>query len=60
VSKALATAAVVSLSCSPAFADLNKYEAEMRGEFGIGSAAQFGSADLKYNFLLISSLISSE
>lgn len=47
VSKALATVAVVSLSCSPAFADLNKYEAEMRGEFGIGSAAQFGSADLK-------------
>ncbi|EPS69342.1 hypothetical protein M569_05425, partial [Genlisea aurea] len=30
-----------------AFADLNKYEAETRGEFGIGSAAQFGSADLK-------------
>lgn len=32
----------------PAVADLNKFEAEMRGEFGIGSAAQFGSADLKF------------
>jgi hypothetical protein len=31
----------------PAYADLNKFEAEQRGEFGIGSAAQFGSADLK-------------
>ncbi|XP_038725346.1 thylakoid lumenal protein TL20.3, chloroplastic isoform X2 [Tripterygium wilfordii] len=31
----------------PAVADLNKYEAETRGEFGIGSAAQFGSADLR-------------
>ena len=30
-----------------ALADLNKFEAETRGEFGIGSAAQFGSADLK-------------
>ncbi|KAE8732339.1 Thylakoid lumenal protein [Hibiscus syriacus] len=28
-------------------AELNKFEAETRGEFGIGSAAQFGSADLK-------------
>ena len=32
----------------PAAADLNKFEAEMRGEFGIGSAAQYGSADLKF------------
>jgi len=31
----------------PAYADLNRFEAEQRGEFGIGSAAQFGSADLK-------------
>ncbi|XP_039122257.1 thylakoid lumenal protein TL20.3, chloroplastic isoform X2 [Dioscorea cayenensis subsp. rotundata] len=31
----------------PAVADLNKFEAELRGEFGIGSAAQFGSADLR-------------
>lgn len=28
-------------------ADLNKYEADTRGEFGIGSAAQFGSAELR-------------
>lgn len=41
-------AAVISFSSSfPANADLNKYEAEMRGEFGIGSAAQYGSADLR-------------
>ncbi|GMH09510.1 hypothetical protein Nepgr_011351 [Nepenthes gracilis] len=47
VSAALA-AAVVSFSSSfPASADLNKYEADIRGEFGIGSAAQFGSADLR-------------
>ncbi|KAK9277654.1 hypothetical protein L1049_007200 [Liquidambar formosana] len=47
VSTALA-AAVVSFSTSmPVLADLNKYEAETRGEFGIGSAAQFGSADLR-------------
>ncbi|KAK1305531.1 Thylakoid lumenal protein [Acorus calamus] len=31
----------------PALAELNKYEADVRGEFGIGSAAQYGSADLK-------------
>jgi hypothetical protein len=30
-----------------AYADLNKFEAERRGEFGIGSAAQYGSAVLK-------------
>jgi hypothetical protein len=30
-----------------AYADLNKFEAEQRGEFGIGSAAQYGSAVLK-------------
>ncbi|XP_057518647.1 thylakoid lumenal protein TL20.3, chloroplastic [Amaranthus tricolor] len=48
VSTALAAAAVVSFSTTyPALADLNKFEAEMRGEFGIGSAAQYGSADLK-------------
>ncbi|OAY77922.1 Thylakoid lumenal protein, chloroplastic [Ananas comosus] len=49
-SAALAAAVVVSFEGSvpmPAVADLNKFEAEMRGEFGIGSAAQFGSADLK-------------
>lgn len=41
----------------PALADLNKFEAEMRGEFGIGSAAQYGSADLKSVSLLNSHLI---
>eukprot|EP00898_Chlorokybus_atmophyticus_P009058 jgi/Chlat1/9153/Chrsp97S08397 len=33
---------------SPALADLNKFEANTRGEFGIGSAAQYGSADLRH------------
>nr|XP_004298665.2 PREDICTED: thylakoid lumenal protein At1g12250, chloroplastic isoform X2 [Fragaria vesca subsp. vesca] len=48
VSVALATAAVISFSSGmPAIADLNKFEAETPGEFGIGSAAQFGSADLR-------------
>jgi hypothetical protein len=52
VSTALA-AALVGLTAAgpmPAMADLNKFEAEQRGEFGIGSAAQFGSADLKYDY----------
>lgn len=43
---ALAAAVIVSSSGFPAMADLNKFEADIRGEFGIGSAAQFGSADL--------------
>lgn len=47
VSTALAAAVVACSSNMSALADLNKYEAETRGEFGIGSAAQFGSADLK-------------
>ncbi|KAF8032855.1 hypothetical protein BT93_D1669 [Corymbia citriodora subsp. variegata] len=47
VSAALAAAVVSFGSSLPANADLNKYEAETRGEFGIGSAAQFGSADLR-------------
>ncbi|XP_031253533.1 thylakoid lumenal protein TL20.3, chloroplastic-like isoform X2 [Pistacia vera] len=47
VSTALATAVVACSSDISALADLNKYEAETRGEFGIGSAAQFGSADLR-------------
>ncbi|KAH9318235.1 hypothetical protein KI387_020004, partial [Taxus chinensis] len=42
-----AVAAVVIGTGMNAEADLNKYEAETRGEFGIGSAAQFGSADLR-------------
>ncbi|CAN0842069.1 Thylakoid lumenal protein TL20.3, chloroplastic [Linum grandiflorum] len=48
-SAALAAAAVIngSFQVAPAVAELNKYEAATRGEFGIGSAAQFGSADLK-------------
>lgn len=46
VSTAIA-AAILSSVPLPAIADLNKYEAAQRGEFGIGSAAQFGSADLK-------------
>ncbi|CAL5020624.1 unnamed protein product [Urochloa decumbens] len=45
VSAALAAAVVAATM--PAYADLNRFEAEQRGEFGIGSAAQFGSADLK-------------
>ncbi|XP_075522900.1 thylakoid lumenal protein TL20.3, chloroplastic [Primulina tabacum] len=48
VSTALAAAAAAAFSSNiPAIADLNKFEAETRGEFGIGSAAQYGSADLK-------------
>eukprot|EP00850_Spirogloea_muscicola_P023004 SM000323S12616 [mRNA] locus=s323:11535:20245:+ [translate_table: standard] len=40
-------AASLLLTSPPAFADLNKFEANTRGEFGIGSAAQYGSADLR-------------
>ncbi|CAH9086212.1 unnamed protein product [Cuscuta europaea] len=48
VSTALA-AAVITMGPNEmsAMADLNKFEAAQRGEFGIGSAAQFGSADLR-------------
>jgi hypothetical protein len=48
VSTALA-AAVISFGSwdMSALADLNKFEADVRGEFGIGSAAQYGSADLR-------------
>ncbi|CAI8589185.1 unnamed protein product [Vicia faba] len=46
-SATLAAAVIVFSSDMSALADLNKFEAEMRGEFGIGSAAQFGSADLR-------------
>lgn len=46
-------AAVISFSSGmPAIADLNKFEADTPGEFGIGSAAQFGSADLRSHFFL--------
>lgn len=51
VSTALAAAVIGFSSSLPASADLNKYEAETRGEFGIGSAAQFGSADLRSKLL---------
>ncbi|GFZ06976.1 pentapeptide repeat-containing protein [Actinidia rufa] len=47
VSTALAAAVVILGVDKSALADLNKFEAEQRGEFGIGSAAQFGSADLR-------------
>ncbi|XP_027360529.1 thylakoid lumenal protein TL20.3, chloroplastic isoform X2 [Abrus precatorius] len=47
VSATLAAAVIAFSSDMSALADLNKFEAEMRGEFGIGSAAQFGSADLR-------------
>ncbi|XP_057811151.1 thylakoid lumenal protein TL20.3, chloroplastic isoform X1 [Salvia miltiorrhiza] len=48
VSTSLAAAVIAFTTANmPAMADLNKFEAETRGEFGIGSAAQFGSADLK-------------
>lgn len=53
VSTAIA-AAVITFSCDmSALADLNKFEADIRGEFGIGSAAQFGSADLRLNSKLL-------
>ncbi|KAK1381833.1 Thylakoid lumenal protein, chloroplastic [Heracleum sosnowskyi] len=47
VSTALAAAVITFSSDFSALADLNKFEADIRGEFGIGSAAQYGSADLK-------------
>ena len=57
VSATVLTAAVISFgSGMPAVADLNKFEAATRGEFGIGSAAQFGSADLRYFFFFFTSL----
>lgn len=56
VSTALAAAVVTFSSGMPAMADLNKFEADMRGEFGIGSAAQFGSADLRYFICLVISI----
>lgn len=39
VSATLAAAIIAFSSDMSALADLNKFEAEMRGEFGIGSAA---------------------
>lgn len=43
---ALLASALLALS-PPAFADLNVYEAEAGGEFGRGSAMQYGEADIQ-------------
>jgi hypothetical protein len=40
-------AAVLLLAAQPAGAELNKYEAAAGGEFNIGTARQFGEADVK-------------
>ena len=50
--KALAGAAATLLSfsafaCQPALADLNKFEAAAGGEFNVGTAAQYGEAELR-------------
>ncbi len=50
--KALRGAAAAFLSfslftCQPASADLNRFEAAAGGEFGVGTAAQFGEAELR-------------
>jgi hypothetical protein len=37
----------VVLLASPALAELNKFEAGAGGEFGMGSAQQYGEADVK-------------
>ena len=52
VDKALAGAAAALLSlgafaCGPALADLNKFEAAAGGEFGVGTAMQYGDAELR-------------
>ena len=39
-------ASAALLTAAPAFADLNRYEADAGGEFGIGSAQQYGEADV--------------
>lgn len=45
---ALAAGAAVTIALAPpALADLNKYEYNAGGEFGVGSALQYGEADLK-------------
>jgi hypothetical protein len=43
----VATLGAVVLLASPASADLNKFEAGAGGEFGMGSAQQYGEADIK-------------
>ena len=52
VDKAMAGAAAAVLSlgafaCGPALADLNKFEAAAGGEFGVGTAMQYGDAELR-------------
>lgn len=42
-----ALAAALLLAASPASAELNKFEYEIGGEFGVGTAQQYGEADLK-------------
>lgn len=45
---ALAAGAAVTISLAPpALADLNRFEYNAGGEFGVGSALQYGEADLK-------------
>jgi len=43
----VAILASCALSAGPAVAELNKFEQEVGGEFGLGSAQQYGEADLK-------------
>lgn len=50
---AAALAATVLGTSLDAMAELNSFEANTRGEFGIGSAVQFGSADLRCMLLLL-------
>lgn len=50
----MAAAVIASSSGVPAMAELNRFEADTRGEFGIGSAAQYGSADLRYHIEFLS------
>lgn len=45
-----AAAGVLSLGLAftqPSFADLNKFEAAAGGEFGVGTAMQYGEAELR-------------
>jgi hypothetical protein len=43
----LLSAALLLAPASPALADLNRFEANLNGEFGNGTALQFGEADVK-------------
>eukprot|EP00210_Caulerpa_lentillifera_P006924 g6620.t2 len=46
IGASIAAAGVLFLA-SPVYADLNPLESDLGGEFGIGTAQQFGSADLR-------------